>query len=347
MLLYGFGSNGSGQLGVGHEEDMSKPTLCIGIPANEHIVKVVGGGNHSAVLTKSGRVFLAGSGQWGEAKQKTMERSHGEQWTTFHEPVLLQNDTWRDVACGWAFTLLVSQSGRVYGFGSARFGELGPEVLADTGLVEVQGLQGIVAVACGWRHCVALDRKGHVFGWGWARHGQLGQRIGKQVKVAVQQLEEAGICSEIACGHLHTVLRRTDGTVLVFGSNKHGQLDDPKVPATHLSAGWHHNAILTSDNKLIGWGRNDHYQLHELENVSAFICGSEHTLAQQDNTVLAWGWNEHGNCGMGQDSTEPSPITLPQGRIVLLGAGCATSWIGIEPFEGSNSSNPEFGSESR
>ncbi|KAG0175221.1 hypothetical protein DFQ28_006837 [Apophysomyces sp. BC1034] len=330
MILYAFGSNGSGQLGVGHEQDLSKATPCKGIPANEEIVKIVGGGNHSAVLTRTGHVYLAGSGQLGEKKQKEIEQ-HVAEWTEFREPEMLRGQCWCDVACGWAFTLLVSQSGQVYGFGTARFGELGPDAPADSGLTEIQGLQGIVSVACGWRHGVALDRHGLVYGWGWARHGQLGDQIGKTAKVGVQRLEEKmGTCAELACGHLHTILRNTEGAVIGFGSNKYGQVDEQSEVAKHISAGWHHSALLTPHNKLISWGRDDHHQLHVLENVTRFVCGSEHTLAQQENTVMAWGWNEHGNCGLDQDSTEAVQITLPQGRIVLLGAGCATSWVGIE-----------------
>ncbi|KAL2872384.1 RCC1 domain-containing protein [Aspergillus lucknowensis] len=81
--LFAFGSNGSGQLGIGHGEDVSIPTRCIfdddydgevpdAFPSGksrtqEHsggdcvrVSRIVAGGNHTLVLLEDGRVYAAG-----------------------------------------------------------------------------------------------------------------------------------------------------------------------------------------------------------------------------------------------------------------------------------------------
>jgi alpha-tubulin suppressor-like RCC1 family protein len=73
VRLFSLGSNGSGQLGIGHQEDVSSPQPCIfdeasslqRLEPDDEIVKVVAGGNHTLVLFASGAVFAAGSNEFG------------------------------------------------------------------------------------------------------------------------------------------------------------------------------------------------------------------------------------------------------------------------------------------
>lgn len=66
MPLFAFGSNGSGQLGLGHTEDVSIPTRCVfddeASPQadNGKVVRIAAGGNHTLVLFENGAVYAAG-----------------------------------------------------------------------------------------------------------------------------------------------------------------------------------------------------------------------------------------------------------------------------------------------
>ncbi|KAJ5569729.1 uncharacterized protein N7459_009159 [Penicillium hispanicum] len=64
MKLFAFGSNGSGQLGIGHTEDVSSPSQCLFALAtklhDDEIVHIAAGGNHTLLLTKQGYVYAAG-----------------------------------------------------------------------------------------------------------------------------------------------------------------------------------------------------------------------------------------------------------------------------------------------
>ncbi|CAO3616692.1 unnamed protein product [Mucor hiemalis] len=190
---------------------------------------------------------------------------------------------------------------------------------------------------------VALDKHGKVYGWGCGRHGQLGPLIvpskDKKDIREVQIIELPQPIVQVACGHLHTLLRGKDGTVYGFGSNKYGQLGELKegnivhYDSVYIDAGWHHSASLNGNGDLELWGRNDHGQLsnQKIIDVKSFACGSEHTIAiNKSGSVLAWGWNEHGNCTTDNDFVK-TPVALEKLESAsLVGAGCATSWIGSD-----------------
>lgn len=75
MRLYAFGSNGSGQLGIGTTEDSSTPQICH-FPDGSEIpgvpVKIVAGGNHTLLLLDDGTVYCAGLTQDGRGTSKSM-----------------------------------------------------------------------------------------------------------------------------------------------------------------------------------------------------------------------------------------------------------------------------------
>ncbi|KAG0157074.1 hypothetical protein PDIDSM_4258 [Penicillium digitatum] len=78
MRLFAFGSNGSGQLGIDHGEDVSIPTQCLfeqpepsqgsqrhtvlntNNAVDSEIMTIAAGGNHTLLLTTSGSIYAAG-----------------------------------------------------------------------------------------------------------------------------------------------------------------------------------------------------------------------------------------------------------------------------------------------
>lgn len=340
--LYALGSNGNGQLGVGHLEDINKPTACLGIPDDEVISKVTGGGNHSAAISRSGRLFIAGFSQLGDNHMNNLTKQSeegNEEWMQFTERY--NHMSWRDVACGWNFTILLANTRKLYGVGTSLWNELAGPSSEELVEIDHNQLTDIVSIACGWRHVVALNQQGQVFGWGVGRHGQLGPSIipAKDKKDArdIRKIDMPQPIIQIACGHLHTLLRGKDGTVYGFGSNKYGQLGDIQEgnivqhDSVFIDAGWHHSISLNANGDLKIWGRNDHGQLanQQLNIIKTAACGSEHTIAITKDTgkAIAWGWNEHGNCSTDKDFVD-EPATLDQSdNVKIVGAGCATSWF--------------------
>lgn len=104
MQLFAFGSNGSGQLGIGHEEDVSVPTQCLfedadtpdravgthsisssrspaalsATSAEPCSARIVAGGNHTLVHLANGAVYAAGWNGDGRCGQTPCGESHAE-----------------------------------------------------------------------------------------------------------------------------------------------------------------------------------------------------------------------------------------------------------------------------
>ncbi|XP_054264498.1 uncharacterized protein LOC128987591 [Macrosteles quadrilineatus] len=147
----------------------------------------------------------------------------------------------KDIACGRAHIILLSDNGQVFSVGEGSRGQLGHgELEAEEEPRLVEGLAGltVVAVACGGWHSCAVTADGDLYTWGWNMSGQLGLQTSKAGSgVSVQALpvaveyphnEDIKVISA-ACGARHTVSLTEGGGVWVCGWNGYGQLFLPDV----------------------------------------------------------------------------------------------------------------------
>ncbi|KAH8894898.1 RCC1/BLIP-II [Thozetella sp. PMI_491] len=359
-VLFALGSNGSGQLGIGHKEDVSVPKQVL-LPEEldqPTIKKVAAGGNHTLLLTEDGELFWSGDAATGACGKVTPEQLasqpqfHRVDFSALNVPFRVGL-----VAATWEATVITrlnaeGQNTEVYSFGVGMKGELGqgeliirtpaPSLIRD---FPPPGTEIIDLVAC-MGHVLAVLNSGEVYGWGNGRKGQLGSAEG--VVHAPRKIEGVGFkVVRAACGREFTCLfgDSESGEIMVLGSDKWDVRSNAPSTAAgwkDIGASWGNVYVLKKDGKLLGWGRNDHGQLvpEHLPHAIGMAIGSEHALAQtEDGDVLAWGWGEHGNCGptnLSEDTKQKGNIVastkyIPQGsKITSIGAGCATSWVSID-----------------
>lgn len=362
-VVYALGSNGSGQLGIGHDQDVSIPRQVVFSPGSEPtapIVRVAAGGNHTLLLTSDGQLFRAGdssTGACGPAPTGQDSSAAGQQQHVAHGVNLPKAAPVRLIAATWEASVIVQadEQGRntaVSAFGVGMKGELGQgQFIVRTPSVSrikdfpPHGTEVVDLAAC-MGHVVAVLSNGHVYGWGSGRKGQLGTAVDG---VADEPRKVEGVdfkVSRAVCGREFTCLfgSSESGEILVLGADKAGVRS--AAPATALGwkdvgASWGGVYILKQDGSLVSWGRNDHGQLAppQLPPLDRISIGSEHAVVTTEaGDVLAWGWGEHGNCGpktengdvKGRWNTIASKKYIPSGsEIVDIGAGCATSWISI------------------
>ncbi|KAK6086525.1 RCC1 domain-containing protein [Seiridium cupressi] len=370
--LFALGSNGSGQLGIGHKEDVSvpKPVIFHCEPPSDAIVKIAAGGNHTIVLTESGKGYWSGDSSKGACGITTISTADNAQ---FEELVLTETETSAPithVACTWESSTFVvkdedGKATKVYSCGTGKQGQLGFEA---KGIVEPRLISSfppvgteVVRLAAGLAHVVAVLDNGEVFGWGNGRKGQLGQLVALDdgtPPVPVVHLAPCKIGStsgvnfavtDVVCGQYSTVLIGSleEGKMITLGSDKWGLKSNapPAVPSwSSIDGSWGGVYILKQDGSLAAWGRDDHGQLPppDVPKLKHIQAGSEHVLAlTEDGSVIAWGWGEHGNCGpqtdgktgdvKGRWNVVASSKNLPEGSCVAkIGAGCATSWIYVK-----------------
>ena len=350
MPLYAFGSNGSGQLGIGHFEDRSSPQLCEFVAKDQVMqpnglpVKIAAGGNTTYILFDNGDLYRAGRNPISSADQQP---SFSEKFQKF---TCQKYSTIKLCSAFWDGAVFVNAENEIFVVGSGPAGELGLGKESKY-CSEPEKLQGfppsrlqVVDIASCVSHTVVVLSNGDVWGWGNGRKGQLGQPaevIWKPRKI--EGIEQHVV--RVACGREFTFLlgEGSVGKSIIFGSDKWSvKSEAPVGPQSwrDVAASWGSVFLLDENGYITSWGRGDRGQLSStnLPAVEQLAVGSEHALAKTTaGDVLAWGWGEHGNCGsrtdqagnvkMGDWNIIPTNQDHSSDSRLSVGAGCATSFI--------------------
>lgn len=94
------------------------------------------------------------------------------------------------IACGLHHTVVLTQSGEVFTFGSNQYGQLGTgDLVAHVGPVQVKLNSFIIQVAAGSNHTVLLSSRGVIYTFGNHSKGQLG-RLSHDMQHNVNFLDE-------------------------------------------------------------------------------------------------------------------------------------------------------------
>ncbi|GKU04406.1 hypothetical protein FLAG1_07055 [Fusarium langsethiae] len=357
-VVFALGSNGSGQLGIGHKEDVSVPkqVLFHPDPPASPVVQVTAGGNHTLLLTKAGQLYWSGDSTPGACGLTS-----GPDVAAFREVQLAKNGEppvgeVALITATWEASIVAAKdtegkNTQVFSFGAGLKGELGLGELivrtpSATRIREFPpaGTEVTDLAAC-MGHVVAVLDNGDAYGWGNARKSQAGEP--GQVLYAPRKIEGLDFkVTRAVCGREFTCLfgDPQSGNLKVLGSDKWKiQSDAPKTCPEwkDVGASWGNVFILAKDGSLQAWGRDDHGQLPppNLPGISKIAIGSEHVVALSTaGDVLSWGWGEHGNCGPQVENNDvkgrwnviaSSKFIPPGSKIGEVGAGCATSWVFI------------------
>eukprot|EP01125_Pyxidicula_operculata_P006912 TRINITY_DN2368_c0_g1_i2.p1 TRINITY_DN2368_c0_g1~~TRINITY_DN2368_c0_g1_i2.p1 ORF type:complete len:692 (-),score=98.22 TRINITY_DN2368_c0_g1_i2:410-2485(-) len=200
-----------------------------------------------------------------------------------------------------------------------------------------------------------------VYCWGWGEFGQLATGVIKEQTTPhnsyqLQQMDTSFIC----CGLTHTMVIDNDGVAYTFGKGKFGRLGNgngadenittPYTIKTDDNVKWEsgycggfHSALVTVDNDLYVFGKNDLGQLglgHQNDivlpvkcsffdkmKVAKVVCGLNHTVVMtKNNKIYAFGANESGQCGVKECKSIVDPVEVKLGipdnyKIVSLGTG--------------------------
>lgn len=109
---------------------------------------------------------------------------------------------------------------------------------------------------------------------------------------------------DIAAGGAHSIMLRSDGTVICRGDDAEGQATPPDglQDVIAISAGRFHSMALRRDGTVAAWGGNDANQCEVpdgLSGVVAIAAGGYHSLALgQDGRVTAWGDDAQGQASL-------------------------------------------------
>uniref|UniRef100_A0A9L0IUW2 Retinitis pigmentosa GTPase regulator n=1 Tax=Equus asinus TaxID=9793 RepID=A0A9L0IUW2_EQUAS len=222
--LYMFGSNNWGQLGLGSESPVSKPT-CIKALKPEKVKFAACGRTHTIVATEGGKVYATGGNSEGQ-----LGLGDDEDRNTFHRiKFFTSQHKIKQLSAGSSSSAALTAEGELYTFGEPESGKLGlpSKLLINHRIPQlVPGIpEKVIQVACGGGHTVVLTENA-VYTFGLGQFGQLG--LGTFIfetsePTVIEHIKDQKI-SYISCGENHTALITDTGLIYTFGDGRHGKL---------------------------------------------------------------------------------------------------------------------------
>lgn len=272
-----WGSNASGQLGLGTTGNVSVPTRVASLSG---IVAVETGHDHSLALAGDGTVWTWGlntDGQLGDGS--TTNRRSPVRVTGLTDAVA--------IAAGRNMSYAVRADGTVVGWGRNAEGQMGDGTTTRRlAPVRVGSLTDVVGIAGGRDHGLALRTDGSVWAWGANAYGQVGD--GTTVNRTTPTQVTTGIVEVIAGAH-HSYALRSDGQVSSWGRNYRAELGDGTTAM-----------------------RTRPVLVRNVAGAVSIGSGRDHGVAVlTDGTVRTWGYNATGQLGDGTTTNRSTAVAVP------------------------------------
>ncbi|MBP9686457.1 MAG: hypothetical protein KBD66_01495, partial [Candidatus Doudnabacteria bacterium] len=350
--LWGWGNNGTGELGLGDQTNRTTP---VQIGSATHWAFVNASAGTSYAITTSGTLWVWGSPHSGALG---LGVSSGSAITS---PVQVGSETdWRHISAyggdSGFLALGLKTDGTLVSWGTNEQGELGLGVTGELDPVLSPTQVGVAtnwdSVVLGLSFGVGIKADGTLWAWGSNGSGELGQ--GDVVlRTVPTQVGSATNWESVTAGNGFVLAVRADGTLWSWGDNTHGQLGQGDTTqrtsptqvgsATDWSAvatGSGHVLALKTTGTLWSWGDNTYGQLGQGDTTQrtsptqvgvidtwSKIASNPHSSSSHairaNGTLWSWGYNNNGQLGLGVND-EVVHSTMMQ-------VGSGTTWDSIHP----------------
>lgn len=299
--VWAWGDNWRGQLGTGNTTTSHTP---VQVENLEGVTMIAAGAETSFALKSDGTLWAWGDNYWGQLGVDVS----GDQ--VLYPAQVLNLSGVIALAASYEHTLALTNTGRVWAWGSNWSGELGNGTTLPSSVPqEIKTLDGIIAIAAGYQFSMALRADGTVWVWGSNWDGRLGTG-GTGDAYVPTQISELSDVMAIAAGDNFRLALKQDGTVWGWGVNGWGQLGNGSNAPSSLPV-----------------------QVANIDDAKAIVAGGSHSFAiREDGVVWGWGLNTSGQLGNGSDGSGnryfwPSPVYLDRttdlDQVIALGAGMA------------------------
>ena len=329
--VYSFGNNGEGQLGLGHNKNVSLPTT---IPNLPKINAISCGWGFTVCVDYEGFVWSFGNNDAGQlGTGNTVD---------FNVPQKLQNiPPVLSVSCGAERTLMITHDSDLWSWGKNGFGELCHGDIEDRSYPQKTSFSNISKVSSGYSHSIFQNNKGQIFSCGDNEYGQcgLGHFDSPQITPSLIPNLPSNIF-HFVCGDYHSLFLDSEGNVYSIGNNNDGQLGlglkrnqnelikIPNIPPIKIiSCGgsscylidFEGNLWTFGDNYYGQLGHNDSCKTHKIpkivnslkniQQISYGSCGEHFFVKNCQNQIFVLGKNDYGQLGTGD--TQES-VSIPK-----------------------------------
>lgn len=142
----------------------------------------------------------------------------------------------------------------------------------------------------------------------------------------------APISPTLVAGYGHVSMLLINGRMHTWGVNPDTSASDADIVllGVSISSKADHTLLLKSDGTVLGWGRNSAGQIaisKTLSHVSAIAAGGSHSLALQDGYVMGWGGNKDGQINVPPELSNVKLIAAGWNHsLALLENGIVMGW---------------------
>jgi alpha-tubulin suppressor-like RCC1 family protein len=319
-VLYCWGDNTRGQLGLGDTTSREQPTR-VGLLGDW--AAVAAGGTHSCALRSDGSVYCFGANDIGQLGIVGLAQSLEPAKVTLPSAVTV-------IVTEVNHVCVITTDDALVCWGENIEGEIGqgdaPPFVSQFAPIEVGTDHDWIAVDTGQGDTCGLRGAGDLYCWGRNSSSQLGLGDGGPEQTRTPTRVGDATYSHIHAGQDHTCGIRTDGSLYCWGLNQSGNLGTgdrvahsspiqigDKLDWTEISLDTFHTCAIDSAQHLFCWGRNVEGQLGVGDNddrLSPALVSGEgfvgvavgrfHTCAlKADDSVWCAGANDTGQLGLG------------------------------------------------
>jgi alpha-tubulin suppressor-like RCC1 family protein len=340
--VYCWGSNGSGELGLGTR---TGPAQCSGVPvsfdcstipiavtSSPSLTSLSAGGSHTCGITSAGPSYCWGNNVLGELGDSTSNDFRTS-------PVLVAGGfSFATLSAGGEHTCGITPAGGAYCWGGNIYNQLGDGTSMDrSSPVPVSGGLSFASVSAGFDHSCGVTTTGAAYCWGVNAGGDLGDSSSNGTAAPVAVAGGHSFAA-LSVGGSHTCGIATTGAMYCWGSNASGQLGDGTttdrsfpVPVsgglsfTAVTAGGAHTCAVTAGGPVYCWGNNTFGQLGDgmtasdsnpvavsggrsFSKLSTSAGGSHNCGVTTGGVAYCWGANGTGQ--LGDNSTNSSNVPV-------------------------------------
>ena len=278
--VHSFGTNNEGQLGLGHNNDVSLPTPISNLPK---ISVISCGFNFAVCVDHEGFIWSFGKNDFGQLGTGNK--------TNFNFPQKILNiPPVHSVSCGAYYTLIITNDSNLWSCGNNYYGQLCLGNKAEHLQPQKTSFSDISKISGGWYHSLFQNNKGEIFACGYNQQGHcgLGHCNSPQITPILIPNAPPNIVQFVSGTNVSLFLD-LEGNVYSVGYNGHGSL------------GLGHN---TNQNVL-----NKIPNIPPIKAISCIYFSSY--LLDFEGNVWSFGHNGFGQLGHGDSKHKNTPKIIP------------------------------------
>ena len=326
---FSFGRNYEGQLGLGHNDDVSFPTP---IPNLPKINMISCGDNFTVCVDHEGFIWSFGNNNFGQLGTGNKRNFNVPQKLLDLPPVL-------SVDCGSEHTLMITNDDNLWSCGRNHMGQLCHVDEEDRSNPQQTSFSNISNISAGIGHSLFQNNKGEIFSCGNNEYGEcgLGHFNSPQITPSLIPNVPPNIV-QFFCGCDQSLFLDSEGNVFSVGYNEEGELGlghntnqnvlnkIPNIPPIKtISCVCTSCYLIDFEGNLWSFGYNSCGQLghvegniiitpkvinsvKDIQQISYGCCGNHFLAKNSQNQIFVTGNNKYGQLGTG----DTEPVSIPQ-----------------------------------